>query len=209
VTDRAREPPEQLRWAEEAAGDPRSAPPILTSPPISRRTDRRAGRRGSRIATPTRAPPPVEASTRRPFSRLGWTLVRPAASTCRTGPPVEPVRATAATSTAELDAEEEFDADDDLDPDEALRAPHSSRTCLRRISPAIAALTVGSVGSALSWCGDDEHTTPVGVLMRRWRGDRFVFALDTVILSAATYSTSKTEAAGWRSCSRCWAGFRR
>ena len=112
--------------------------------------------------------------------------------------PVEPVRATAATVNAELDAEEEFDADDDLDPDEGPSARPTLRDMLRRISPAIAALTVGSVGSALFLVrAMTSHTTPVGVLMSAGVVTALVFALDTVILSAATYSTSKTEAAGW------------
>ena len=111
--------------------------------------------------------------------------VEPAAAPPATPPPASPDAEDAAPSPA---------ADDELEPEDEVL---TIRDRLRRLSPALVTLTVASVGSALFLVvALTSHTTPVAVLMSAGVVTALVFALDTVICSAATYRFSGTEEFG-------------
>ena len=102
-----------------------------------------------------------------------------------------------ATAPAAPDAEDAAPlpaADDELEPEDEVP---TIRDRLRRLSPAVVILTVASVGSALFLVlALTSHTTPVAALMSAGVVTALVFALDTVICSAATYRFSQTEEFG-------------
>jgi len=84
------------------------------------------------------------------------------------------------------------DADnlDDLDEEPPVRPTIGQM--VRRITPAMAVLTIGSVGSALFLLrAMTSHTTPVSVLMSAGVVTALVFLLDTVILTSATWRVSR------------------
>jgi hypothetical protein len=101
--------------------------------------------------------------------------------------PLPPAPAAAAPLPVDIDDE----------PEDAPLPRPTFRELIRRITPAMAILTIGSVGSALFLLrAMTSHTTPIAVLMSAGVVTALVFALDTVILTAATYRESRTGESG-------------
>jgi hypothetical protein len=88
-------------------------------------------------------------------------------------------------------------SDEEIDLDQEVRPPVTIRDRLRHISPALATLTVGSIGSAFFLArAVTSHTTPVAVLLSAGVVTALAFAMDTSICSAATYRASRDGEAG-------------
>lgn len=86
---------------------------------------------------------------------------------------------------------------DDFDTGEEKARTMTLQDRLRGLSPALATLAVGSIGSALFLAlAMTSHTTPVAVLMSAGVVTALVFALDTVICSVATYRAGQNEESG-------------
>ncbi len=131
-------------------------------------------------ATPAVPPPAVPPAARPPAPPAA---ARPAARVAASAPPLS----SAATAPDE-DADADFD-EEDVSPSLADR--------LRRLSPALVTLGVGSLGSLIFLAmAVTSHTTPVPILLGAGVVTGLVFGLDSVIASVATYRAAEDGETG-------------
>ena len=149
---------------------------------------------------PPAAPPPPEVTPAPPIPPppdLAPFVVTPApglaAPAVRT---VEPALSAPAPPPVSARDSADQDADDsylDAEPNQPL----TIKERLRRLSPTFVTLTVGSLGSMVFLAlAMTSHTTPVAVLMSAGVVTSLVFALDTVLCTAAAYSAGGRQESG-------------
>lgn len=147
---------------------------------------------------PASAPPTVGAGALAPNAAARWAAIAGTAPGLAAAPrPVPAVPAAdlapAPRAVGPMGAETGPDTDDEADDE----LPLTFGDRLRRLSPALVTLTVGSLGSVLFlFRAVTSHTTPVPVLMSAGVVTGLIFGADAVISSIATWRAATNGDSG-------------